>query len=313
MKKHQKAIFEQAQEEPAISDEHRSTLIRHFDIFSSITTESVYVLDIPQNRFCYVKLDDFFLCGYPVKDALKEGVEFYSKIVYPEDLLLWKAMYKAVLQYLKKNKEKRDKIDCFSCTFRLQRKYSFISRPLPQMIYHRMNPLWENDELRYLICSTMGSSTIKEAGNLHMYHKDGLTYEEYNLITKRWKYRKKVLLTERERAILILAGQGKSPKEIANNLCKGHNTIRNQVKALFSKLGVHSIQEAIEFASCYRLIYPKQNVGVQPIERCLTAKEAELWYEYSASSKAGRCLRMCYSILDKERKPEKMTTYVRKI
>jgi DNA-binding CsgD family transcriptional regulator len=265
MKKHQKAIFEQPQEEPGIPDGHRSTLIRHFDIFSSITTESVYVLDILQKRFCYVKPDDFFLCGYPAKDALKEGVEFYPKIVYPEDLPLWMAMYKAVLQYLKKFKEKRDEIDCFSCTFRLQRKYSFISRPLPQMIYHRMTPLWENDELHYLICS-VGSSTIKEAGNLCMHNKDGLRYEEYNLITKRWEDKKKVQLTERERAILILAGQGESPKEIANDLCKGHNTIRNQIKALFAKLKVHSMQEAIEFASYHRLIYPKQDVGVQPIE-----------------------------------------------
>jgi hypothetical protein len=59
-----------------------------------------------------------------------------------------------------------------------------------------MNPLWENDELRYLICS-VGSSTIKEAGNLHMYHKDGLRYKEYSPDSKRWGEEREKKVTHR--------------------------------------------------------------------------------------------------------------------
>ena len=152
-----------------------------------------------------------------------------------------------------------DVIDYFSCTFRLKHNYSFISRPLPQMIYHRMKPVWRNDELRYFICSVR-SSAIKESGNLRMYNTNGLAYKEYNIKSRHWKQKTKELLTERERAILILAQQGKSSIEIATYLFRGHNTIRNQIKPLFSKLIVNSMHEAIDYACYNRMIFPKKDM-----------------------------------------------------
>lgn len=204
-------------------------MVQCFDMFASIATECFYLLDLRQKQFCGIKSDELFLCGYSAEEARRLGCDFYPKIVYPKDLSLWTDMRKAVLHYLLDFEEKRDAIDYFSCTFRLQRKYSFLSHPLPQMVYHRMKPFWEGDEPRYLICSVR-SSTIPKAGNLCMYNKNGSTYEEYNSRTGRWKQKTKEALTERERAILMLAGQGKSAKEIANDLCKGQNTIRNQIK-----------------------------------------------------------------------------------
>lgn len=240
-------------EEPAAPDGQTSVQLQCLDMFSSIVTESFYILDIPQKRFCYVKPDDFFLCGFSAEDALEEGYDFYSKIIYPEDLLLWTDIHEAILHYTRNSEESRDEIDYFSCAFRLQRNYSFLpSRPLAQMIYQRMKPVWIDNKLCYLACA-IKISTIKEAGNLQICNKDGLTYKEYNFMTKRWKQKTKEQLTERERAILMLAEQGKSSGEIAGDLCKGKNTIRNQIKALFSKLKVHSMQEAIEIA-CYRCV-----------------------------------------------------------
>ncbi len=66
------------------------------------------------------------------------------------------------------------------------------------------------------------------------------------------------MLTERERVILILAQQGKNTLEMSNILCKGHYTIRNQIKALFTKLGRHTMLGAIELAHNLRLIYTKR-------------------------------------------------------
>jgi DNA-binding CsgD family transcriptional regulator len=252
-------FLEYARKEPVVSGKHASALVRYFDMFSSIATESFYVLDVSQKQFCYIKPDDLFLCGFSVEEALREGYDFYSRIVYPRDLALWTDMRKAVLRYLKGFEEEQDEIDYFSCTFCLQRKSSSLIRPFLQMIYHRMKPVWESDELRYLICS-VGSSTVKEAGNLHMYNKDGWTYEDYNFTTRCWKRKTKEPLTEREKVILMFAGQGKSSVEIAGILCKGHNTIRNQIKALFSKLNVHSMQEVLEYACHHRMTYPKPNI-----------------------------------------------------
>lgn len=260
MKTIEKLSLECTQEDSAVLDEETSALIQHINMFSSVTTDSLYVLDIQQRQFCYIKADDFLLCGHSVEDALRLGYDFYPKIVYPEDLSLFTDMRKAVLQYLKYFEKKRDNIDCFSCTFRLQRTYSFISRPLPQMIYHQMKPVWVDNELRYLICS-VGSSTMNESGNLCLHNKDRLTFEEYNFTTKRWKQNEKEVFTERERAILMLAGQGKNSSEIANDLCKGQYTIRNQIKPILSRLKVHSMQEAIEVACNNCMLYRINGYG----------------------------------------------------
>jgi DNA-binding CsgD family transcriptional regulator len=236
-----------------------SAFTRYFDRSSSIAEESFYVLDIQQSRFCYVKSDDLFLCGLSAGEALRLGYDFYPQIVYPGDLSLWADMRKAVLQYLKDFEGEQDEIDYFSCTFRLQRKCSLLTRPFPQMVYHRMIPVWEGDEFRYLMC-TVGCSAVKKAGNLRLYDKDGRTYKEYNFRTTSWKRKTKEPLTEREKVILMFAGQGKSSVETAGILCKGHNTIRNQIKALFVKLNVHSIQEALEFTRRHRMIRPNPKI-----------------------------------------------------
>lgn len=73
-------------------------------------------------------------------------------------------------------------------------------------------------------------------------------------------------LTERERAILMLAQQGRSSTEIGDILCKGHNTIRNQIKALFSKLKMHSMQGTIEFARNFRMIYPIRDIRTKNVD-----------------------------------------------
>jgi len=239
-------------------------LVCHYlDLLSSIVTESFYVIDVTANRFCYVSPNDLFLCGHSVDDALALGDNFYKKIVHPDDLLLWKKMFKAILLYLNDYEGKQDEVNYFSCTFRLQRKYSFFIRPLSQMVFHRIKPVWEDDKLRYLICS-IGSSTANESGNLCMYNKDGLTYEKYNFTTNRWKRIVIEQLTEREKAILMLAKQGKSSKEIANDLCKGCCTIRNQIKILFQKLEVNSMQEAVDFAYNNHIIYYARQAMTEP-------------------------------------------------
>ena len=237
-----------------------SELIRYLDMFSAIATESFYAVDVQNKQFCYVRPDDLFLCGYTVEDALNLRDDFFSNIVYSKDLPLWKAMNKAVLQYLEVSEEPWEVIDYFSCTFRLQRTYSFSPPNIfPQMVFHRMKPVWEDGELRYLICS-IASSTAKETGNLRMYGKDGLTCKEYRFASRRWKQIAIKPLTERERAILMLAQQGKSSIEIADDLLKGHNTIRNQIKPIFEKLDVHSMIETIDIASNHRMIYVQKKV-----------------------------------------------------
>ena len=234
------------------------------DTLSSIVTDSFYVIDVAESRICFIKPDDPFLCGYSSEDAIRLGYDFYKKIVHTDDLSLWVKMREAVFSYLHTSDARRDEADFFSCTFRLQRTYSFTSRLLPQMIYHRMKPVWSENELRYLICSAKNSS-VKETGNLCVYKKDRCAYDAYDFKSGRWKQKVITPLTERESALLILFGQGKTAREIAKEyFFRGFHTIRNQIRAIFEKLNVHSMQEALECAVYYRMSHPRGEVKPQP-------------------------------------------------
>jgi DNA-binding CsgD family transcriptional regulator len=189
--------------------------------------------------------------------------EFFKKTAHPDDLAAVTAMHEAVLQYVDDAcKEKIEDVGYFSCTFRLQRLYSFFPYLLSQMVYQRMKPVVMGGKARYLACS-MVSSVIKKAGNLRMYRKDGLGYEAYDFRSKRWRQTAVEALTERERAMLMLAKQGKSSKEIADTLCVAEKTVSNLKKNLYGKLGVHTMEQAVIFATNHRMIFATEPCSTQ--------------------------------------------------
>ncbi len=227
------------------TEEHTTTLVQCLQLIASIATESIYLLDIKQKKFCYIKPDNLFLCGYTAEEAMSQGFDFYKRIIHPEDNMLSTEMGKAIMQYLKNPDKEGETIDYFSFTIRL--KSILRNRLLTKMVYHRVKPIYEKEEFRYLLCS-VASSTRKQAGNLRVYYNKKMSFEEYNFKTKLWAdVSEEFLLTEREQSILVLAQQGKNTNEIAVVLCKSVYTIRNQIKLIYKKIGVNSIQEAREF------------------------------------------------------------------
>ena len=88
---------------------------------------------------------------------------------------------------------------------------------------------------------------------------------QYHSNTHLWKTKVIEQLTERERALLMLAQQGKSAKEIADILFKSHFTIQNHLKSLFEKLQAHFIMEAIDIASNQRMIYVQKQECAEQI------------------------------------------------
>ena len=55
-------------------------------------------------------------------------------------------------------------------------------------------------------------------------------------------------LTEREREVLTLVGQGHSNKEIARELCISEKTVKNHIANIFSKLHVNDRTQAVLYA-----------------------------------------------------------------
>ena len=80
MKKKENFFFEFTKEEVTAPNELTSDLVRCFDLFTSIITESFYVMDIRENKFCYISPHGPFLCDYTAKEALLLGYDFYLKL-----------------------------------------------------------------------------------------------------------------------------------------------------------------------------------------------------------------------------------------
>jgi DNA-binding NarL/FixJ family response regulator len=136
----------------------------------------------------------------------------------------------------------------------LIRKNSYTKDPLSQVLYQRMIPVWKNEKISYLICSV--ESVAYKKNGFYLHYKNSLTYEKYEPAVGSWSTHTMSLLNERERILLNLSRQGLNSNEISETLCRSKHTIQNQIKALFVKLNVHSIQEAIERANHCNLLHP---------------------------------------------------------
>lgn len=66
--------------------------------------------------------------------------------------------------------------------------------------------------------------------------------------------KKNVVLSEIERDVLVLSAQGYTMNDIADKLCKSVDTIKACKRALFAKLEVRNIAEALSYATNNNLI-----------------------------------------------------------
>ena len=259
-------LFESVPEVAAMPNGESFAVWQHLDMLFSMSTECFYVIDLQQDSFCYVSPHVSFLSRYSVAETLRLGYGIFGKIAHPDDLPLLAEVYEAVLRYIgNASKEKIAEVDYFSCTFRLQWQHSFFPQPFLQAVRQQTKPVVRDGKVRYLLCSVV-SSTTQKADSLQMYRKDGLS-EAYDFRSKKWRPAPVEVLTGREIATLMLAKQGKSIKEIADAMNASLQTVRNRVAVLYAKLGVHSMQEAIIFATSHRMIFatrscPKRQAAV---------------------------------------------------
>ena len=73
----------------ALYDEEEPAIVQYCKVLAAMIPSSLFVLDMVQKRFCYIKPDDLFLCGHSMEEAMTLGYDFFSKIIHPEDLPLW--------------------------------------------------------------------------------------------------------------------------------------------------------------------------------------------------------------------------------
>jgi DNA-binding NarL/FixJ family response regulator len=96
---------------------------------------------------------------------------------------------------------------------------------------------------------------IHKPGNLEIYFNDRKKGSLYSFKKQQWQQQEPLRLTNREKDILKLAMQGKCNKEIADILHISEKTVRNIETTLYKKLNIHSMCEAIIYATNHRMIF----------------------------------------------------------
>ncbi len=218
------------------------------DIISHALGNSVYVMDLHSRQFLYVSPHPLFLCGYSPDEARQLGYSFYPQIVPQNDLLLLLYIHKMIHAYLSVP-ENLPNLEYFIFNFRI------IDNGTPTMVNHQMFPYQSDENPKTWIAACIVScSTQKSSGNLCAFYKDKPYYFQYEFESEKWKKQPKIELSEHEKCILKLAGQGKETQEIADTLHRCKQTIKNQKSKLFEKLNVNSMKDALTVVKNYQLM-----------------------------------------------------------
>jgi DNA-binding CsgD family transcriptional regulator len=97
-------------------------------------------------------------------------------------------------------------------------------------------------------------SPNQQAGNIEA-HIDGKeNYWTYSLKYHKWEKQETVMLTDKEKEILVYSAQGMTEEQIAACIDPGIHAIKFRKQKLFKKLGVNKMSSAISIAFLKKMI-----------------------------------------------------------
>lgn len=123
------------------------------------------------------------------------------------------------------------------------------------LINHKLTPLAmdKNGHMWLGVCY-VSISNNDSVGNIQVRKSGDSCYWCYEPEIDRWIKKVGLKLTDREKEVLMLSARGLTVEQIADRVHRSKDTIKSRRRALFEKLGVSSISEAIAFAVNYKLI-----------------------------------------------------------
>lgn len=224
--------------------------IKFAQAFTQLTHQSVYIIDYYKRGFVYVSDNSLFLCGQSAKQVEAAGYLFYLNNVPESDLELLLEINEAGFAFYKEIPVK-DRLDyMISYDFHLIQMNKGLL-----LINHKLTPLLlDKDANIWLALCVVSPSSTDKAGNINIRKRGENKFYHYDLESKTWQEQTAVSLSEREKEILILSGQGLTMDDIAKNLFLSIDTIKFHKKYLFKKLKVKNISEAILSATNYNII-----------------------------------------------------------
>lgn len=249
-----KHFHENAERTPNSANSPSPEFIQYCEALSSYIPGSFYVWDIAQERFRYIKTDDVFLCGYPVEVAMEAGHGFFSEIIHPTDLMLWRSFLADLPWKLHDTHGSAGGRLEFFCLLRLLREYPFLKEPAEVYTYHRLIPVRKDGVAVYLI-GIVSHTSCKKIG-CYLKGGDQAACQTYNPKRREWQPLPVPQLSKREREILTIAKSEHDIFAIARSLCISHYTARGHVALIKQKLAIQDLREAVDWLSYLHVIRP---------------------------------------------------------
>ena len=233
------------------------TYLRGVSDYASLCTGGVLVLDFKERHLLLVSNRDIFLCGNSYDKAQRLGYDFFSDIVYPDDISLLIQIHRAILNspYIA-DKDRQAHIAYFYFTVRMKEYYQSheYEKQHYSMICYKMKPIFVNEKIRYGVC-VLTVSGMPDSGNLCVYFYNTEQFEQYSLSKRIWETREGFCLTKREQKILRLAKHGQTQQQIAEELGLSYQRTRQVISEMYEKLGVKNMATAIVIASNHLKLY----------------------------------------------------------
>jgi DNA-binding CsgD family transcriptional regulator len=240
-------------------------LVIDMDDLASLCMEAMYVIDFQKRVFHSISKHSLFLCGHSHEEALKLGiVDFYKKIVSPKDQALQEKILSLILNRLSVRDEQTLDIKYISFNFMIKSYPQIGKTPEYLMVYHKLNPIFVNGQIQFGIC-VLTCSVIPKSGNLRIYYKNSLYFDEYSDKSGEWERHQFEPLTEQELLILRFSKQRLNNKQIADKLGITYDTVRHAIRRICEKFHVETMVQAIIYATDHLLLFdpslpiPKRN------------------------------------------------------
>lgn len=226
-----------------------SLLINSAKAFARSTHRCVYIIDYFKQNFLYVSENLAYWCGQ-TSDKIKDvGYNFYLNYV-PEN------EQKMLLEINRKGFDLFNEVPVAErLDYTISYDFHIVHGRKSRLVNHHLTPMMLTKDGRiWLALCTIAMSARNTPGHIIMKKDNSKSYYEYSLEKHKWVKQEGIALNETERDVLILSAQGYTMDNIADSLCKSVDTIKACKRALFAKMGVRNIAEALSYATNYKLL-----------------------------------------------------------
>ncbi|WP_300600765.1 LuxR C-terminal-related transcriptional regulator [Niabella sp.] len=210
--------------------------------FNRLNEQSIYVFDSHIRKFVYMAENSLFLCGYNVNLVKEWGYNFFFSHTPRAEVDILQTIYRAGKEFFRALPAAEKTCCSISHNFNLE------FRNKKMLVNHKVTPLLLDEKgQEWLVLGIMSMASGHSVGQAQIRNDTTKESYVYNFGRAEWLNKEQLLLTDREKEIIMLSAQGMTNKDIAKEVHLSEAAIKFHKTKLFKKLEVNNIAEAIGY------------------------------------------------------------------